>query len=50
MRWFIEKMISNLDEGNKNVEWNLIIQVNDNFYRLLEIEFYYNDSKEHNDS
>ncbi|WP_207494897.1 DNA-3-methyladenine glycosylase [Aridibaculum aurantiacum] len=29
---------------------NYIIQVNDNFYRLLEIEFYYNDSKEHNDS
>ncbi len=29
---------------------NYIIQVNDNFYRLLEIEFYYNDSKDHNDS
>jgi len=29
---------------------NYIIKVNDNFYRLLEIEFYYNDSKDHNDS
>src|SRR4051812_18279823 len=27
-----------------------VIQVNDNLYRLLEIEFYYNDSKEHSDS
>jgi len=26
------------------------MKVSDNFYRLLEIEFYYNDSKEHNDT
>lgn len=29
---------------------NYLTQVNDNFYRLLKIEFYYNDKKEHNDS
>lgn len=29
---------------------NYIIQVNHNFYRLLEIEFYYNDLKDHKDS
>lgn len=27
-----------------------VIQVNDNYYRLLEIEFYYNNSKDHNDT
>ena len=29
---------------------NYIIQVNDNFYRLLEIEFYYKDAHNHNDT
>lgn len=27
-----------------------VIQVNHNYYRLLEVEFYYNDSKDHNDT
>ncbi len=27
-----------------------IIRVNDNFYRLLEVEFYYNDAELHNDT
>ena len=33
-----------------NLFKNYIIQVNDTFYRLLEIEFYYKDEQKHNNT